>query len=87
MRTRRVSCRMDKELSGILYVHPSVMKRIKSGNLSPITTRYEADVGEIVEVMDDDEVSSVITKVKSVRKMAVGLYQVELKDPATAFIE
>ncbi|WP_317309701.1 hypothetical protein [Phocaeicola plebeius] len=63
------------------------MKRIKSGNLSPITTRYEVDVGEIVEVMDDDEVSSVITKVKSVRKMAVGLYQVELKDPATAFIE
>jgi hypothetical protein len=62
------------------------MKRIKSGNLSPITTRYEVDVGEIVEVMDD-EVSSVITKVKSVRKMAVGLYQVELKDPATAFIE
>lgn len=53
---------MDKELSGILYVHPSVMKRIKSGNLSPITTRYEVDVGEIVEVMDDDEVSSVITK-------------------------
>ena len=78
---------MDKELSGILYVHPSVMKRIKSGNLYPITTRYEVDVGEIVEVMDDDEVSSVITKVKSVRKMAVGLYQVELKDPATAFIE
>ncbi|WP_304326403.1 hypothetical protein [Phocaeicola plebeius] len=69
-----------------IYVHPSVMKRIKSGNLSPITTRYEVDVGEIVEVMDD-EVSSVITKVKSVRKMAVGLYQVELKDPATAFIE
>lgn len=69
-----------------IYVHPSVMKRIKSGNLSPITIRYEVDVGEIVEVMDD-EVSSVITKVKSVRKMAVGLYQVELKDPATAFIE
>ena len=63
------------------------MKRIKSGNLSPITTRYEVDVGEIVEVMDDDEVSSVITKVKSVRKVAAGLYQIELKDPATAFIE
>ncbi|WP_308768924.1 hypothetical protein [uncultured Bacteroides sp.] len=63
------------------------MKRIKSGNLSPITTRYEVDVGEIVEVMDDDEVSSVITKVKRVRKVAVGLYQIELDDPATAFIE
>lgn len=31
-----------------IYVHPSVMKRIKSGNLSPITTRYEVDVGDIV---------------------------------------
>lgn len=70
-----------------IYVHPHVMKRIKSGNLSPITTRYEVDVGDIVEVMDDDEVSSVITKVKSVRKVAVGLYQIELDDPATAFIE
>lgn len=78
---------MNKELSGILYVHPSVMKRIKSGNLSYITTRYEVDVGDIVEVMDDDEVNSVITKVKSVRKVAAGLYQIELKDPATAFIE
>lgn len=78
---------MNKELSGILYVHPSVMRKIKSGNLSPITTRYEVDVGDIVEVMDDDEVSSVITKVKHVRKVAVGLYQVELKDPATAFVE
>lgn len=63
------------------------MKRIKSGNLSYITTRYEVDVGDIVEVMDDDEVNSVITKVKSVRKVAAGLYQIELKDPATAFIE
>ncbi|MBM6781464.1 hypothetical protein [Bacteroides mediterraneensis] len=70
-----------------IYVHPSVMKRIKSGNLSPITTRYEVDVGDIVEVMDDDEVNSVITKVKRVRKVAVGLYQIELDDPATAFIE
>lgn len=69
-----------------IYVHPSVMKRIKSGNLSPITTRYEVDVGDIVEVMDD-EVNSVITKVKRVRKVAVGLYQIELDDPATAFIE
>lgn len=78
---------MDKELSGILYVHPSVMKRIKSGNLSPITTRYEVDVGNIVEVMDEDEVNSIITKVKSVRKVAVSLYQIELMDPATAFID
>lgn len=70
-----------------IYVHPSVMKRIKSGNLYPITTRYEVDVGDIVEVMDDDEVNSVITKVKSVRKVAAGLYQIELDDPATAFIE
>lgn len=70
-----------------IYVHPHVMKRIKSGNLSPITTRYEVDVGDIVEVMDDDEVNSVITKVKRVRKVAVGLYQIELDDPATAFIE
>lgn len=70
-----------------IYVHPSVMKKIKSGNLSPITTRYEVDVGDIVEVMDDDEVNSVITKVKRVRKVAVGLYQIELDDPATAFIE
>lgn len=70
-----------------IYVHPSVMKRIKSGNLSPITTRYEVDVGDIVEVMDDDGVNSVITKVKRVRKVAVGLYQIELDDPATAFIE
>lgn len=44
-------------------------------------------MGDIVEVMDDDEVSSVITKVKRVRKVAVGLYQIELDDPATAFIE
>lgn len=70
-----------------IYVHPSVMKRIKSGNLSPITTRYEVDVGNIVEVMDEDEVNSIITKVKSVRKVAVSLYQIELMDPATAFID
>lgn len=55
--------------------------------MQPIVTRYEVDVGDIVEVMDDDEVSSVITKVKRVRKVAVGLYQIELDDPATAFIE
>lgn len=70
-----------------IYVHPSVMKRIKSGNLSPVTTRYEVDVGNIVEVMDEDEVNSIITKVKSVRKVAVSLYQIELMDPATAFID
>lgn len=70
-----------------IYVHPSVMARIKSGNLSPVTTRYEVDVGNIVKVMDEDEVNSIITKVKSVRKVAVSLYQIELMDPATAFID
>ena len=70
-----------------IYVHPSVMARIKSGNLSPVTTRYEVDVGNIVEVMDEDEVNSIITKVKSVRKVAVSLYQIELMDLATAFID
>lgn len=70
-----------------IYVHPSVMARIKSGNLFPVTTRYEVDVGNIVEVMDKDEVNSIITKVKSVRKVAVSLYQIELMDPATAFID
>lgn len=70
-----------------IYVHPSVMKRIKSGNLSPIATRYEVDVGDIVEVSDDDEVNSVITIVKSVKRKGTGLYQIELADPATAFIK
>ncbi len=62
------------------------MKRIKSGNLSPIVTRYEVDVGDIVEV-SDDEANSVITKIKSVKKKGTGLYQIELDDPATAFME
>ena len=70
-----------------IYVHPSVMKRIKSGNLSPVMTRYEVDVGDVVEVMDDDEVNSIITKIKNLRKVALGLYQIELDDPATAFID
>lgn len=70
-----------------IYVHPAVMKRIKSGNLSPIMTRYEVDVGDVVEVMDDDEVNSVITRIKKMRKVALGLYQIELDDPATAFID
>lgn len=74
--------KQDKNMTTI-YVHPSVMARIKSGNLSPVTTRYEVDVGNIVEVMDEDEVNSIITKVKSVRKVAVSLYQI----PATAFID
>nr|DAZ36752.1 MAG TPA: hypothetical protein [Caudoviricetes sp.] len=78
--------KQDKNMTTI-YVHPSVMARIKSGNLSPVTTRYEVDVGNIVEVMDEDEVNSIITKVKSVRKVAVSLYQIELMDPATAFID
>lgn len=78
--------KQDKNMTRI-YVHPSVMARIKSGNLSPVTTRYEVDVGNIVEVMDEDEVNSIITKVKSVRKVAVSLYQIELMDPATAFID
>lgn len=69
-----------------IYIHPEVMKRIKSGNLSPIVTRYEVDVGDIVEVSDDD-VNSVITKIKSVKKKGTGLYQIELDDPATAFME
>lgn len=70
-----------------IYVHPAVMKRIKSGNLSPIMTRYEVDVGDVVEVMDDDEVNSIITKIKKMRKVALGLYQIELDDPATAFTD
>lgn len=78
--------KQDKNMTTI-YVHPSVMARIKSGNLSPVTTRYEVDVGNIVEVMDEDEVNSIITKVKSVRKVAVSLYQIELMDLATAFID
>lgn len=78
---------MNKELSGTIYVHPSIMKRIKSGNLSPIVTRYEVDVGDIVEVSDDEDINSVITKIKSVKKKGTGLYQIELDDPATAFME
>lgn len=72
-----------------IYVHPTVMDRVKSGNISPILilTRYEIDVGDIVEVSDDDEVNTVITKVKSVKKKGTGLYQIELDDPATAFME
>ena len=69
-----------------IYIHPEVMKRIKSGNLSPIVTRYEVDVGDIDEV-SDDEANSVITKIKSVKKKGTGLYQIELDDPATAFME
>ena len=69
-----------------IYIHPEVMKRIKSGNLSPIVTRYEVDGGDIVEV-SDDEANSVITKIKSVKKKGTGLYQIELDDPATAFME
>lgn len=72
-----------------IYVHPAVMDRVKSGNISPILilTQYEIDVGDIVEVSDDDEVNTVITKVKSVNRKGTGLYQIELADPATAFIE
>lgn len=58
-----------------MYIH---MKRIKSGNLSPITTRYEVDVGDIVEVMDDDEVSSVITKVNELKAL-ISHYKAEVK--------
>ena len=50
-------------------------------------TRYEVDVGDVVEVMDDDEVNSIITKIKKMRKVALGLYQIELDDPATAFTD
>lgn len=34
-----------------IYVHPAVMDRVKSGNISPILilTRYEIDVGDIVK--------------------------------------
>ena len=71
-----------------IYVHPAVIKRIRSGNISPVITRYEGlDVGDVVEVCDDDEVNSVITKVARVEARGSGLYRLELKDPATAFVE
>jgi hypothetical protein len=56
--------------------------------MSPVITRYEGlDVGDVVEVCDDDEVNSVITKVARVEARGSGLYRLELKDPATAFVE
>lgn len=71
-----------------IYVHPSVMKRIKSGNLSPIVTRYkDLDIGDVVEVCDEDEVNSVITKIARVEAHGKGLFYIELKDPAIAFVE
>lgn len=71
-----------------IYVHPAVMCRLMSGNLPSVTTRYEGiDVGDIVEVCDTDEVNSVITKVARVEKRGSGLFRIELKDPATAFME
>lgn len=71
-----------------IYVHPSVIKRIKSGNMSPVVTRNgEFDVGDVVKVCDDDEVNSVITKVARIEARGNGLFHIELADPATAFIE
>lgn len=51
-----------------LAVHPAVMKRIQSGNVCNIVTRYEFKEGEPVEVITDDEVVSVRTRIKSVGK-------------------
>ena len=71
-----------------IYVHPNKMRKIQSGNLSSIVTRYEGlDVGDVVEVCDTDEVTSLITKVAGVEVRGNGLFHVTLKDPATAFIE
>lgn len=71
-----------------IYVHPAVIKRILSGNMLTVVTRYEGlDVGDVVEVCDDEEVNSVITKVARVEARGRGLWRVELKDPATAFVE
>lgn len=68
-----------------LYVHPIVMERIKSGNMFPIVTRYEVEVGEEIEVESDDEANTVRTKVKSVKRKGSSLFVVEIEDPATAF--
>ena len=38
-----------------LAVHPAVMKRIQSGNVCNIVTRYEFKESEPVEVITDDE--------------------------------
>lgn len=70
-----------------LAVHPAVMKRIQSGNVCNIVTRYEFKESEPVEVITDDEVVSVRTRIKSVEKKNSSLFYVTLEDPATAFIE
>lgn len=63
-----------------VYVHPAQMRRILSGNLAPIATRYEG-----IEIADTDETLSVVTKVLKVERRAAGLFRIEIADPATAF--
>lgn len=70
-----------------IAVHPAVMKRIQSGNTCKIVTRYELSVGESIEVLTDDEVVSLLTRVKSVEKKSSSLFYVTLEDPATAFVK
>lgn len=70
-----------------VYVHPAQMRRILSGNLAPIATRYEGiHPGERKgKHVDTDETLSVITKVLKVERRAAGLFRIEIADPATAF--
>ena len=70
-----------------LYVHPAVMKRIQQGNFQPIITRYELEPSEEIEIIDDDEVVSICTRVHSVQRKTDSLFLVEIDDPATTFIE
>lgn len=66
-----------------VYVHPAQMRRILSGNLAPIATRYEGiRPGESIEIADTDETLSVITKVLKVERRAAGLFRIEIADPA-----
>lgn len=72
-----------------LYVHPAQMKRIISGNCNqPIITRYEGfSPGDVVEVVDLDDVQNVRTKVKSVTRISSSLFKVTIEDPAIAFVD
>ncbi len=69
-----------------VYVHPAVMRRILSGNISPIATRCAGlHEGDTVELSDEDEVNSVMTRIERVERRGSGLFRITVADPATAF--
>lgn len=69
-----------------VYVHPAVMRRILSGNICPITTRTAGlNEGDAVELSDEDEVNSIMTRIERVERRAAGLFRITVADPATAF--